>query len=674
MTDDMTLTGARVLATAVATDRIQLGVRFPLRGDERTDEPIASLGVDPSTGERSDGLTLGSTVTPDAALGVRWRDAWVSIEIGREQDALCVAVTCGEHSLELSLDGDELHRLREEFGWHRLAIEPAANYDAWFRAQRTSVAELADQRLAAASLPTRPLFSIIVPLYHTPLDFFLEMADSVLCQTYDNLELVLVNSTPADVELARAVSDLAAADERVRVVELESNLGITENTNAGIDVAKGDFVCFFDHDDIIEPDLLFHYATAIGADPKIDLLYCDEDKLEDGRYFFPTFKPDFSLQLLETNNYVCHMLTVRRELLRSLPTPTRVYDGAQDHRLGLVASEHLRHTFHARKMLYHWRVSETSTAGNSQAKPESLEAGRRAIQEHLDRIGVRAHVENVPMMAHCYVSLMNDDAGLPSCTLVLMGEGADASVGAPWELAGIGDVVDLRNLGDRCERIGAALDTARSSESDFVILSDALRPRPHVSDLLSRLLVVAERDEVGLTSGKAVLPDGTKCGGAYAFSDEGPVLVDRAMPEGDHQSRGFEIFPHEVDAVSGHFVVIRRELLLELGLDADLGGFWSVGLSLAARDRGLESVEVPMALVEVDAVREDLRLPVWDAALDASTTGVPASAGTDRLNLVRDRAVLRSRWPQVACAPSRYYSEIFDAFGYYGPGYGRAFL
>ena len=128
-----------------------------------------------------------------------------------------------------------------------------------------------------------------------------------------------VNASPEDLVLAQRANEETKKDSRIKVVTLESNLGITLNTNKGVEAATGDFVCFFDHDDILEPDLLFEYARAIEGNSEIDLLYCDEDKLlEDGFYSQPFFKPDFSIDLLRNNNYICHMLTVRKSVLDSL--------------------------------------------------------------------------------------------------------------------------------------------------------------------------------------------------------------------------------------------------------------------------------------------------------------------------------------------------------------------
>ncbi len=131
-------------------------------------------------------------------------------------------------------------------------------------------------------------------------------------------------------------------------------------TNAGVPAASGDFVSFFDHDDILEPDLFFSYAEAIENNDNVDLLYCDEDKLmPDGKLAQPFFKPDFNIDLLRNNNYICHMLTIRKSLLDTLEPNTKEFDGAQDHNLTLRAVEKARNVHHVAKVLYHWRLSET---------------------------------------------------------------------------------------------------------------------------------------------------------------------------------------------------------------------------------------------------------------------------------------------------------------------------
>ena len=146
-------------------------------------------------------------------------------------------------------------------------------YEAWFRAHQTPEIDLQRQSVAQRQLKYRPLFSIIVPLFKTPLDYLQTMADSVLAQTYDNIQLILVNASPELSELAQEIERYRQLDNRITVVKLERNLGITENTNRGLEVAEGEFCSFLDHDDFIEPDLFYEYAKALIENPTIDVLY-----------------------------------------------------------------------------------------------------------------------------------------------------------------------------------------------------------------------------------------------------------------------------------------------------------------------------------------------------------------------------------------------------------------
>ena len=272
---------------------------------------------------------------------------------------------------------------------HSMPISP--DYDKWFKEHRLTPYQASKQR--ACVFETTPMFSIIVPLYKTPLDLFDDMLGAVLAQTYQNWECILVNSTPEDEALTARVSEAKASDSRIRVVTLQENLGISLNTNAGIAVAKGDFICFFDHDDTIEPDLLFEYAKEINNFPETDLLYCDEDKLsEEGVYCDPVFKIDYSLDLLRNNNYICHMLTIRKSLLETLEPNTKDLDGAQDHSLTMQATSKARRVGHISRILYHWRKAPGSTAASGDAKPYAAAAGVLSVQRHLNRVGLTGEV------------------------------------------------------------------------------------------------------------------------------------------------------------------------------------------------------------------------------------------------------------------------------------------
>ena len=290
------------------------------------------------------------------------------------------------------LTPDKLGLLLEEtnFLFTHAQIDP--EYPEWFTEHKATIGALEKQRKIAFT--GAPKFSIIVPLYNTPIPFFNDMAESVKSQSYANWELILVNASPDNQELKARVEQETARDNRIKSITLAENKGISENTNAGVAAASGDFVSFFDHDDILEPDLFFSYAEAIENNDNVDLLYCDEDKLmPDGKLAQPFFKPDFNIDLLRNNNYICHMLTIRKSLLDTLEPNTKEFDGAQDHNLTLRAVEKARNVHHVAKVLYHWRLSETSTAANADSKPYATIAGIKAVQNHLDRLGLNAKVE-----------------------------------------------------------------------------------------------------------------------------------------------------------------------------------------------------------------------------------------------------------------------------------------
>ena len=265
------------------------------------------------------------------------------------------------------------------------------SYESWFRAHKASPEELKLQREAAGDFPVRPTFSFIVPLYKTPLDYLKTAVDSVLAQTYPFFQLILVNASPEIETLAQTVESYRLKESRITVVTLKRNLGITENTNEGIAAATGDFCCFLDHDDFIEPNLLFEYVRAINEKPETDVLYCDEDLViqdEHGAKFHhqnPLFKPGFSPELLLCKNYIIHLMTIRTELIRQMPKPDSRYDGSQDYNMVLFCTGKARRVQGVQKVLYHWRISEESTATNSEAKPYGRTANRRAAQNELMR-------------------------------------------------------------------------------------------------------------------------------------------------------------------------------------------------------------------------------------------------------------------------------------------------
>lgn len=277
-------------------------------------------------------------------------------------------------------------------------IEPEeVPYGPWFEAHRAAPQEL--ERQKKCRFQKRPLISVVVPVYRTPEVFLREMIGSLQAQSYGNWELCIANASPGDRELGRVLAAYAGSDPRIRVKELEENLGIAENTNAAFALAKGEFIGLMDHDDLLEPDALYEVAALLERDETLDMVYTDEDKVTEDKseYFQPHLKPDFNLDLLRSNNYICHFLVVRKSIVEQTGGFRREYDGAQDYDFIFRCAEQARRVGHVPRILYHWRTHKASTADNPASKMYAFEAGRRAIEGNLARSGCRdAQVTHTP--------------------------------------------------------------------------------------------------------------------------------------------------------------------------------------------------------------------------------------------------------------------------------------
>lgn len=275
----------------------------------------------------------------------------------------------------------------------KLTRKEYADYDTWLRIMRVSRQELFAQRKTKFSYA--PKFSVVVPLYHTPAKFLKDLVRSMMYQSYANWELCLVNASPEDVHLTSLLENWAMRDKRIRVIRLEKNLGIAQNTNAGIAASTGEFIAFLDHDDFLEPDALFCYADALNKDKTIDVFYSDEDKTDEyaAHYFYPHFKSDFNIDLLHANNYMCHFLAVRKSLVDTVGGLNEKFDGAQDYDFVLRLTEHTKKIYHCPRILYHWRCSNQSTAASQGNKMYAIHAGKAALNAHYKRLGWNARAQ-----------------------------------------------------------------------------------------------------------------------------------------------------------------------------------------------------------------------------------------------------------------------------------------
>lgn len=269
---------------------------------------------------------------------------------------------------------------------------------------------------AAATFKTTPLFSIITPTYQSPEPLLRSCIDSVLRQSYPNWELCIADDGSTEPHVLALLDEYTRKDPRIRVTRLPSNGGIVKATNAALAMAKGEFVAFLDHDDELAPHALAENARRLNEEPTLDVLYSDEDKLDDaGRRAFPFFKPDWSPDLLRSGNYLSHLLVARRSLVEQVGGAREGMDFVQDYDLMFRLIERTDRIGHIPRVLYHWRVGAASTSADVRNKPAAAGKGRRALVDHLQRCGEEATVEEpipttywvrYPVRGHPLVSII----------------------------------------------------------------------------------------------------------------------------------------------------------------------------------------------------------------------------------------------------------------------------
>src|SRR6476659_4109927 len=267
-----------------------------------------------------------------------------------------------------------------------------SEYQQWFQRHRASTQDLQRMRVEGSAFVSQPLISILTPVFDTPVPWLREAVDSVFTQIYENWELLLIDDGSTATDLLGALPGVAARDRRIRLVRLESHQGISAALNKGLDLANGEWVTFLDHDDVLEPDALFQNVRLLQENPKLDLIYSDEDKLTDEGLDSPILKPDWSPDFFLSCNYLCHMIFLRRNLVRELGGFQPQFDGSQDYDLLLRVSERTNRIHHIPRVICHWRGSENSSASDVRQKPGQLEASWRAIEAHLKRRGEQAYV------------------------------------------------------------------------------------------------------------------------------------------------------------------------------------------------------------------------------------------------------------------------------------------
>ena len=265
-------------------------------------------------------------------------------------------------------------------------------YEDWFEKNKVTDEELEEQK--NYKFGYSPKISLIVPTYQTPLNYFHQMIESVLNQSYSNWELCIAEGSGGNKRLEDTIREYEEKDSRIKVKILEKNYGIAGNSNEALSLATGEYIALFDHDDLLAPDALFEVVQSLQG-KKHDIIYTDEDKVDGDlmTYLDPNFKPDWSPDLFCSHNYITHLFVVKKSIIDEVEGFREEYEGSQDYDLMFRCIERAESIHHVPKILYHWRVHNNSVAGDPESKMYAYEAGKRAIEEHYRRTGVEATVK-----------------------------------------------------------------------------------------------------------------------------------------------------------------------------------------------------------------------------------------------------------------------------------------
>ncbi len=535
-----------------------------------------------------------------------------------------------------------VRRVRERYPLD--AAHDTERYHAWLRSNGEEVR----LRPGCAPLPggsgatvapvelsgSTPMFSVVVPVYRPPLWALRACVDSVLSQTLNDFELRVCDDAGGDPRVTELLESYAG-DPRVVVMCAAANGGISAATNLALEGARGDYVAFLDHDDVLSPKALEEMARALTANELADVAYSDSDKVgPDGTRYSPSFKPEWSPEYLLSNMYLGHLLVIRRSLVEQVGGLRSTYDGSQDYDLALRCTELARGVVHVPQVLYHWRVSSVSAAANPLAKPWAYEAGRQALEDALSRRSRPAHVSMPARMPGRY-SIRPRPVGTP-VTLGLIATGRlvsdvllrssmkalENAAGVPCEL-----VVALRAGRDSGFEAGGARVVTPGSTSwgaaANLIMQAARTDRVALVDPTCVPLergwmtsLVEQVDRPGVGAAGARLLEGRKVRHAgLVLGLEGLAgNVLRGLPSSRPGYLSLASALRDVTAVSGECMMTTRRLVEEVGgFDEELPlGLCEVAYCLELARRGLRVVFDPAA--ELRVLRPAARAPVDPAA------------------------------------------------------------
>src|SRR5438874_2917514 len=466
-------------------------------------------------------------------------------------------------------------------------------YGRWFAQHRVSAEEAAKLREQSRMFSYRPLISILTPTFNADERFLMDATESVIAQAYENWELVLVDDGSSDTRVRGLLEKLGQRDARIQT-GFQDHGGISSALNTALAQARGGWIALLDHDDLLEPDALFRAIDLLQNDREADVIYSDEDKIVDGKLAAPLLKPDWSPEFFCTHDYLGHFVIIRRDLAQA--GFRSEFDGAQDYDLLLRVSEKTDRIRHIPRVLYHWRRTAESTAHNIRRKPGALEAGRRAIEEHLARRQENARV-TIDWETHLY--RVRREAGAARISIIING----AEVAHRNRIRAKINFPNLEIVADFKEATGEHVlfldsDLEPLDENWLSAMAEQLSS-PKIGAVGARIV---SSDDTIESAGLILLPDGSV---RSAFAG-----YPRNFRGANRQLQAVRNY----SAVSASCLLTRREVLEKTASGNAMGSLdfarddrVCVGTEfcLNLREHGLRTVSIPYAEVRRTSAREN---------------------------------------------------------------------
>lgn len=564
------------------------------------------------------------------------------------------------------------------------------NYNEWYwRYAQALHRRVDDQRRLEAPADSEKSgeidVSVICPVYRPDLADFVQAVESVICQTHKNWELILVNDGSQMPALTTQLDAFAKRDSRIRVIKNRRNGGIASATNTAVEAARGKYVAFFDHDDLIAPEALEVMLREAKASKAL-LLYSDEDKVKGHDDFSdPAFKPNWNYRLMLSANYVCHFVMVDRAELKKAGPFSSSYDGAQDHAMLLRLSEIISHDriVHVPEILYHWRISARSTAGGAAAKPYAIAAGQSAIEAHLQRRGIPAHAHSIASTTWykvdwpfteepkvCIIIPFKDSADIArrealditreclhrvlerteygNYEVILVDNGSDTVAAKEFCAQAVQDPrVRVLQIDAPFNFSYLNNQAARQTDAKYLVL---MNNDLHVHDgSWMRVLVnefMADSD-VGIVGGKFLYPNRTVQHAGVVIGVGGVAgHINGGISESNPGYGGRALFAQELTAVTAAGLMVEAKLFWEVGgLDETLKvAFNDVDLCIKVRKAGHKVIWTPEFMA---THHESL-----SRGLDHMDPG-------KRARFISEAVQMQQRWGEIlVCDPA--YSRFFD--------------